>query len=233
MQCVQDCAEHNRFFNTQNTATMETSNFFRKVEDLQLTGNLQLTIAKGMEGSLIVSVLLNNEQCGDNAKKLIPPLTLKGTAAELDDGFFESIATPLKTASGLMVDMEAFMKQAEEAKRQSAMAKEKAEKEKKQLEAKKKKYEEAMAKADELEKEGKHKEAWMKVPDVMEYPEKTEEIRKRKTALAAKFTPDLFGAAQQAPETTAPLDKGKSAMENEDHETADEYESDDETIINH
>ena len=34
-----------------------------------------------------------------------------------------------------------------------------------------------MAKADELEKEGKFREAWMKVPDTTEFPEKVDEIR--------------------------------------------------------
>ena len=52
-----------------------------------------------------------------------------------------------------------------------------------------------MAKADELEKDGKFRDAWMKVPDITEFPEKADEIRKRKTELSEKFsTPSLFGA---------------------------------------
>ncbi|MCH5689544.1 hypothetical protein LWM68_38130 [Niabella sp. W65] len=50
------------------------------------------------------------------------------------------------------------------------------------------------AKVDELEKEGKHRDAWMKVPDPSEYPEQAEAIRKRKSSLSSKFAPDLFGA---------------------------------------
>ncbi|MNL88215.1 hypothetical protein D3C87_2177870 [compost metagenome] len=54
-----------------------------------------------------------------------------------------------------------------------------------------------MIKVDELEKEGKHREAWMKVPDITEFPEKADEIRKRKTELSDKFSaPSLFGAEQ-------------------------------------
>lgn len=52
---------------------------------------------------------LNNEQCGDDARKLIPPLNLRGTTDELDNGFFERITTPMQIASGLMVDMEGFI----------------------------------------------------------------------------------------------------------------------------
>ena len=55
-----------------------------------------------------------------------------------------------------------------------------------------------MAKAEELEKEGKFREAWMKVPEITEFPEKAEEIRKRKNALSDKFaTPSLFGAMEE------------------------------------
>ena len=101
------------------------TNFFRHIAQMNLTGNLQITFTQTTENNYVVSVLLQNEQCGDDAKKIIPPLNLRGTAEELDNGFFENISTPLQTASGLMVDMESFMKQLEEAKKKSAMEKEK------------------------------------------------------------------------------------------------------------
>ena len=173
---------------------METTNFFSSIAALNITGDLQVTIRKGAESNWIVSVMLNNEQCGDDARKLIPPLNLRGSAEELDNGFFERITTPIQTVSGLMVDMEGFMKQLEEVKKQSAMEKEKTDRERKEKEAKEKKYREAMQKVDELEKEGKHRDAWMKVPDPSEYPEQAEAIRKRKSSLSSKFAPDLFGA---------------------------------------
>lgn len=172
------------------------ANFFNKIAQLDFTGVLQLNIAKGAESNLIVSVILNNEQCGDDAKNLIPPLTFNATPQEFDEGFFEQIKTPVQKVSGLMVDMEKFLKQMEEAKKHSAMEKEKADKEKKEKETKDKKFKDGMAKADELEKEGKFRDAWMKVPDITEFPEKkADEIRKRKTELSEKFsTPSLFGA---------------------------------------
>ncbi|TGD59012.1 PRTRC system protein E [Flavobacterium humi] len=174
------------------------TNFFNQIAQMDLQGDLHLTITKGVESNLIVSVILQNEQCGDNAKNIIPPLNLRGTAEELDNGFFEKITTPIQTASGLMVDMEGFMKQLEEAKKQSAMEKEKADKNKKEQEAKDKKYKDGMGKADELEKEGKFREAWMKVPEIAEFPEKADEIRRRKTELSDKFSaPSLFGTEQQ------------------------------------
>ena len=201
------------------------TNFFSQIQQLDFTGNLQLTITKGAESNLIVTVLLLNEQCGDSAKNLIPPLTFNATSQEFDEGFIQQITTPVQKVSGLMVDMEKFQKQLDEAKAQSAIEKAKTEKEKKEKEVKDKKFKDAMAKADELEKEGKFREAWIKVPDITEFPEKADEIRKRKTALSDKFaTPSLFGAIDetkpkllQAEEVTAdyPID--------ETHEDENEY----------
>lgn len=173
------------------------ANFFNQIAQMGITGDLQLTISKGIENTLIVSIMLQNEQCGDNAKQLIPPLNLRGTAEELDEGFFQQITTPLQTASGLMVNMEAFMKQLEVAKKQSAMEKEKSDTQKKEQEAKDKKFKDGMVKADELEKEGKFREAWMKVPEIADYPEKADEIRKRKSELSNQFSSTGLFATEQ------------------------------------
>ena len=203
------------------------TNFFNQIQQLDFTGVLQLNISKGIESNLIVTVLLNNEQCGDSAKNLIPPLTFNATPQEFDEGFFEQITTPIQKVSGLMVDMEKFQKQLDEAKAQSAIEKEKTEKAKKDKETKDKKFKDAMAKADELEKEGKFREAWIKVPDITEFPEKADEIRKRKTALSDKFaTPSLFGAMDEAKpeppieqEVTAdyPIDETDEDEKNSNH----------------
>ena len=112
------------------------TNFFRQIAKMGVTGDLQITLRPTTENSFVISVLLNNDGCGDEARRLIPPLNLRGTAEDLDNGFFESISAPLQTASGLMVDMESFMKQLEEVKKQSAMEKEKQDKEKKEKESK-------------------------------------------------------------------------------------------------
>ncbi|WP_281323452.1 PRTRC system protein E [Flavobacterium aestivum] len=173
------------------------TNFFNQIAQMDIQGDLHLTITKGIENNLIVSVMLQNGQCGDNAKNIIPPLTLRGSVEELDNGFFEKVTMPIQTASGLMLDMEGFMKQLEEAKKQSAMEKEKADKYKKEQEAKDKKFKDSMTKAEELEKGGKFREAWMKVPEIAEFPEKADEIRKKKTELSDKFaTPSLFATEQ-------------------------------------
>ena len=168
------------------------TNFFRQIAKLNLTGDLQITLRQGEENSFVLSVLLNNEQCGDTAKNTIPPLNLRGTAEDLDNGFFENISAPMQTASGLMVDMESFMKQLEETKRNSAMEKEKQDKEKKEKETKEKKYKEALQKAEELEKEGKYKEAWSTLPKISEFPDFADTIRKKQDEYERHFAPSLF-----------------------------------------
>ena len=168
------------------------TNFFRQLDNINLKGDLQITLRPTTDNSFVLSILLNNEQCGDGARKLIPPLNLRGTAEELDNGFFECISTPLQTASGLMVDMENFMKQLEEAKKKSAMEKEKSEKEKKEKEAKEKKYNDALQKADDLEKESKYKEAWSVLPKISEFPDYAETIRKKQDEYERYFAPSLF-----------------------------------------
>jgi len=197
---------------------MATTNFFKQVAELDLSGNLQMTIAKGMENGYIVSVFLQNDGCGDEAKKLIPPFNLKGTAEELDSGFFDRITIPMQTVSGLMSDMERYLKQVEEARKKSAMEKSKADKEKSTKDAKDKKYNEAMQKVDELDKEGKPRDAWMKVPSPADFPEHAESIKKRKSELSAKFAPDLFGT---------PADSMKQSQEEISEDLPEEPEDED------
>lgn len=172
------------------------TNFFRQIAKLNLTGDLQITFTQTTENNYVVSVLLKNEQCGDEAWKTIPPLNLRGTAEDLDNGFFENISTPLQTASGLMVDMESFMKQLEEAKKKSAMEKEKSDKEKKEKETKEKKFKDALQKAEELEKEAKYKDAWSALPKTSEYPDYAENIRKKQDEYERHFAPSLFTESQ-------------------------------------
>ena len=149
------------------------TNFFRQLANMNLTGDLQITLRPTAENRFVLSVMLNNEQCGDEARKLIPPLNLRGTAEELDNGFFESISIPLQTASGLMVDMENFMKQLEEAKKKSAMEKEKTDREKKEKEVKEKKYKEAFQKAKnwrkrvDTKKRGRLYQRFLNIPSLL------------------------------------------------------------------
>ncbi|MGK6342489.1 PRTRC system protein E [Chryseobacterium sp. DT-3] len=185
---------------------MET-NFFKQIQKMDIDSKLTLTIAKATEDTIVVSILVQNDGCGDKAKNIIPPLNLKGTAEELDAEFFAHIKKPIESASGLMSNMETFMKQVEEARLQSAMEKEKTEKAKKEKEAKSKKYNDAISKAEELEKEGKFKEAWTALPKASEYPEHAETIGHKQNLYQSHFAGDLFATPQN--DIVKPLEETK------------------------
>jgi PRTRC genetic system protein E len=170
---------------------MET-NFFKSILALQVAGNWKINIAKEDTDRLIVSVLFFNDTVGDEARKKVPPILLKGTAQELDNGFFEAIEQPVKDTAQLFANMEQFLKEKEQAKVSSQMEKDNALKMGKEKTEMQKQYEQAMKKADELETAGKFKEAWMKVPQADLYPEYKDIIHARKAQLSDKFPIDLF-----------------------------------------
>jgi PRTRC genetic system protein E len=169
---------------------MET-NFFKSIQALAVAGDWTISIAKENADTLIVSVLFHNSKVGDDARKKVPPMLFRGTAQELDTGFFGAIVEPVREITQLFTNMEQFLKQKEVAKA-SQMHKETLGNAEKQISDKQKKYEEAMKKVDELEAEGKHREAWMKVPPVEAYPEYAQLIRERRMELSGQFAPDLF-----------------------------------------
>ena len=176
------------------------TNFFQSIVAMQVAGDWKINIVKETAEKLVVSVLFFNDNIGDDARKIIPPILLKGTAEELDEGFFIAIEKPIKDTATLFINMEAYLKEKEQAKIQSQMEKDKAAKADKDKTDRQKKYEEAMKKVDELDAEGKHRDAWVKVPDPAIYPEHADTIRKRKSQLSAKFSPNLF----QEPKTESP-----------------------------
>lgn len=170
---------------------MET-NFFQSIVALQVAGNWTINIAKETTDRLIVSVFFFNNDIGDDARKRVPPILLKGTAQELYEGFFQVIEEPVQETAQLFANMEQFLKEKEQAKINSQMVKDSASKADKEKTDKQKKYEETMKKVDELEADGKYRDAWMKVPQPELYPEYAESIRNRRMELSKQFAPDLF-----------------------------------------
>jgi PRTRC genetic system protein E len=100
------------------------TNFFENIKGLAFRGNLNLTIAKGADDKLTVSVLLAND-LPDRAARIIPPMLLKGEASELDEGFFSAIIEPLAKTTQLFANMEAYNKSIEEAQQKSREQKDK------------------------------------------------------------------------------------------------------------
>lgn len=189
---------------------MPVTNFFAHIAAIPFEGCLNITVKKNGE-QLTTSVLLQNDGCGDAAKNLIPPLILRGSAKELCEGFFDAVSAPLAETSKLLVNMEAYLKGQEAARKNAAIEKKKTETAGKAAKTEtltspeqlqEMKYRGIMAEIDKLEAAGKFKDAWVKVPQASEFPDKAEEMRKRRSSLSAKFSPDLFGAGQPATDVT-------------------------------
>src|SRR6187402_1456514 len=179
-----------------------TTNFFQNIASLNLQGVWKLAITTDEQGNFIVSQLFH-ATCGDKAANLIVPLTLSGTAEELDEGFFDKVTEPTLKSAGLQVNMEAHLKSVEQAKAASKMEQDRKNKEKAQAttttanksddaelpepkirkEDKKKAYDEAMEQVTELIKKFKFSEALTLLPTAEEHPNKENEITKKRRYL--------------------------------------------------
>ncbi len=159
------------------------TNFFETLTGLAAHGGWKIAVSADKDGGLIVSVLYFNEGTGDDAARRIPPMILKGTAQEIDRGFFEAIAAPVQKTAQLLANMGQYMKALEEKKKQSKMEGDKKGKEKKLDNAKAATFETAMAKVEELEEQEKYAEALLQLPSVEKYPDNADEIEDKRNEL--------------------------------------------------
>ena len=177
------------------------TNFFENIASLNLPGTWKLVIQTDANGNMTVSELFN-ATCGDKAVKLIIPYTLTGTAQELDEAFFNKITEPVAKSAELQSNLEAHLKSVEAAKAASKMEQDRKNKEKAQAtatpkntadaelpepkiskEEKKKAYDTAMENVSELIKKLKFSEALTILPKVEEYPNKENELKKKRQYL--------------------------------------------------
>jgi len=177
-----------------------TTNFFQNIASLNLHGVWKLAITTDEKGNFIVSQLFNTT-CGDKAVNLIVPLTVSGTAEELDEGFFDKVTEPTIKTAGLQANMEAHLKSVEQANAASKLEQDKKIKDKVQAatvkktedvelpepkiskEDKKKAYDEAMEQVTEKIKKFKFSEALTFLPTIEEHPNKENEINKKRKYL--------------------------------------------------
>jgi len=169
------------------------TNFFETLKALNVNGDWIITIKSAAPDRMLVSVLFNNDKAGDAAAKLIPPMVLKGTAKEMDEGFFAAIEKPVKHTAALFTNMEAYTAAQEEAKKQSKIEKDKEDKNKKEKDSANKKFEAAMKKVTDLEEQEKYREAYGILPKVTDFPAFENEINSKKEELMEQFEqPSLF-----------------------------------------
>jgi PRTRC genetic system protein E len=184
-----------------------TTNFFKNITDLQVPGKWNLAIHSDEQGNLTLSALFTALHNADNVTKTIPPMLLKGSAEELDNGFFEAITQPVQQTAVLYTNLNAYHKELEKAKQASKMeqgkknkaAKPKAEPKegeeeddmemsepKPDKEAQRKAYEEAIKKVTQLDSLCHYEEALDMLPTLIEFPEKANELDKKRAELERK-----------------------------------------------
>lgn len=187
------------------------TNFFENIANLNCPGNWKIAIHTDDKGQVTVSALFNTNNNGDNAYKVVPPMLLKGTAQELDEGFFEAITKPVQETAGLFRNMEEYLKGLEQAKLKSKMEQDKKAQGNKaktvakssenseaddddseeaesgeSREDKKKRYDETMKQVAELNDRCKYQEALDILPTSEDYPEKKDDLEKKHADLTRK-----------------------------------------------
>jgi PRTRC genetic system protein E len=193
--------------NTINPIIMKT-NFFENISALNVPGNWKLAIHADEQGQFTVSALFTALHNADNATKAIPPMLLKGTATELDEGFFETITQPVQQTAGLYHNLNAYHKELEKARLASKMEQDKKNKNNPKPKAqtggtdeesdieigepqpskeeKRKAYVQTMIKINELNAACKYEEAIAILPSATDYPEKEAELKTKLADLTRK-----------------------------------------------
>lgn len=100
-------------------------NLFKTLSEVLGNGCTATISIAQKDGIMTVGVLPGNNLVKDSAKNKIVPLNVSGTPEELDEGFVDAIAEPIRKTAGLLVDMAAYEQAAEEAKAKSKMEEEK------------------------------------------------------------------------------------------------------------
>jgi PRTRC genetic system protein E len=93
------------------------TNFFELIAGLSISGNLQITIHQQESGTQTVSVLLSAKDPKATAGKNLPPMLLKGSPEELDNGFFQYISEPVKQTEKLFANADAYKKELDKAQK--------------------------------------------------------------------------------------------------------------------
>lgn len=178
--------------------------FFTQINQLMAQSvDITMVIRKSATG-MTVSVLPKSNGLKDEAQNHIVPLTLSGLPEELDAGFMNAIANPVRKVSGLLTNMAEFEKQVDKAANSKASKEQKA-KETKEEKDKREKYEKHMKKAEELIAARNHKEAVTTLGQARLYAteqnRKTvdEKIEEQKRAMNQGSLFDLMEQTEQQP----------------------------------
>jgi len=176
------------------------TNFFENIANLNAPGIWTIGIQNDENGDFTVSALYAPFKSNDPATKMIVPLIHRGKAADMDEGFFEATVTQVESLKGLYSNIKAVTASVEAAKKKVTQGSKpqpvkqangnpdeiEVGEPKVNAEEKKKAYTNAIRKVVELNDACKYEDALNILPSVEDYPEKKEELEKRKVDLIRK-----------------------------------------------
>jgi PRTRC genetic system protein E len=178
-----------------------TTNFFKNIAELNAPGIWTIGIQTDENGQFTVSALYAPFKSNEPATKMIVPLIHRGTASDMDEGFFEATVTQVDSLKGLYSNIKAVTASVDAAKKKVNQgskplpAKPKADGTNDEIEVgepkvspeeKRKTYTETIRKVVELNDHCKYEDALAILPSVEDYPEKKEELEKRRADLERK-----------------------------------------------
>jgi PRTRC genetic system protein E len=179
------------------------TNFFENIANLNAPGFWKIGIHNDVDGRFVVSALYSPQETPDPAAKTIAPLIFKGTAEEMGDGFFDAIVQTVQQTAGLYSTIAEYSKSIEAAKKkvtqtaktQPAKVKTDGGESEEEIEVgepkisaeeKKKAYFDTIKKVVELNDACKYGDALNILPSETDYPDKKEELEKRRADLERK-----------------------------------------------
>lgn len=177
------------------------TNFFENIANLNAPGVWTIGIQNDENGDFTVSALYAPFKSNEPATKMIVPLIHRGKASDMDEGFFEATITQVDTLKGLYSNIKAVTASVDAAKKKLGQGskpqpvKPKADsgtdeievgEPKASAEEKRKTYTDTIRKVVELNDQCKYDDALNILPSVADYPEKKEELEKRRADLERK-----------------------------------------------
>jgi PRTRC genetic system protein E len=178
------------------------TNFFETIGNLNAPGIWTIGIQNDENGNFTVSALYAPFKSNDPATKMIVPLIHRGKASDMDEGFFKATVTQVEALQGLYSNIKAVTASVDTAKKKLGQGSKpqplkpkpagaetdeiEVGEPKASAEDKKRAYTDAIRKVVELNDACKYEDALNILPSVADYPEKKEELEKRRTDLERK-----------------------------------------------
>jgi len=168
---------------------------------------------KRVENRLCVAVMPKREKLKEGTGQSIVPLVVNGTPEELDAELLARIARPMEKVQGILMNLEAFEKQAEKAAAESKAAQPAVKRETKEERERREKLEKLLKKADDSASARQYANAllWLRQAERLAPAEQQAEIKRRMEEVQRKADEgSLFASMTES----GPTDPNPPAVQN-------------------